>query len=229
MATSSASSTGLTKNTDFAAELILNKVMNAEYRATSGNTLTLGGRMNASKLDATAHTYNVQAENIAKAKTLADATENALTELLALAKRAQEVNLVENSTNLQRLGKEFQTQFNSLLTTEVESLKVLNGTKAASLGLGSGEVTLGVSGTADAGIAALSSALSSLAAGSSASNWDTVIDQLTTSLGVEGSKAALINNRYDVLNDLAASYKDASDAQAVTAGGSSTSLLGELL
>ena len=41
------STSGLVKNTDFPSDLILNKVMNGQYSATSGKTITLGGRVNA--------------------------------------------------------------------------------------------------------------------------------------------------------------------------------------
>ena len=228
MATTTAATSGLTKNTDFAAELILNKVMNGQYKASNGNTLTLGGRINAAHLDAQAHTLDVTAENVVKARTIADATVNGLTEMISLAKKAQESNNGSiASTDLAKIGTELQKQFGEIYKATVEGVSVLSGSTTVGLGLGNGALTLGASG--DAGIAALSSALSSLAAGSTASNLETTIDALAASLGVHGSRASVIQNRYDMLNDLAVSYKEASDDQAVAGGGSPTSLLNALL
>jgi len=79
---------GLVKNTDFSAELLLNKVMNKQYKSQNGNTLTLAGRLNASKLDSEAQQFGVQAENLAKAVTFADGSQDVMAELLDLAKKS---------------------------------------------------------------------------------------------------------------------------------------------
>ena len=60
-------------------------------------------------------------------------------------------------------------------------------------------------------------------------NLDDIIAHLYATVATEGAKASLLANRYDTLNDLAANYKVASDNQAVTEGGSPTSLLNHLL
>ena len=155
------SSSGLVENTDFAAELLLNKVMNGQYRAESGKTLTMAGRINAANLDATAKTYNVSAENIQKGSVIADATQDALTEMIALAKRVQEASLVTTDSNaLSKLGTEFSNQFAALYDTEVEGVSVLQGTTGVDLGLG-GSVSVGVSGDTD--LNALSTAIENTA------------------------------------------------------------------
>ncbi|MBO4334610.1 MAG: hypothetical protein J5846_02085 [Desulfovibrio sp.] len=222
------SSSGLVENTDFAAELLLNKVMNGQYRAESGKTLTMAGRINAANLDATAKTYNVSAENIQKGSVIADATQDALTEMIALAKKVQEASLVTTDANaLSKLGTEFSNQFAALYDTEVEGVSVLQGTTGVDLGLG-GSVSVGVSGDTD--LNALSTAIGTMAGGGTISqNLDDIIAHLYVTVATEGSKASLLGNRYDTLNDLAANYKVASDNQAVTEGGSPTSLLNNLL
>ena len=62
-----------------------------------------------------------------------------------------------------------------------------------------------------------------------ASSIDAAINSLYAAVAAEGTKASVLGNRYDTLNDMAASYKNASDSQVVTAGGSPTSLLNALL
>ena len=222
------SSSGLVENTDFAAELLLNKVMNGQYRADSGKTLTMAGRINAANLDAKAKTYNVNAENIEKGSVIADATQDALTEMIVLAKKIQEANLSTTDTDaLVKLGTEFSNEFAALYGTAVEGVNVLNGTQTVGLGLG-GSVSVGVSGDAD--IQALSTAVASMVGGANiTTNLDDIIAHLYATIATEGAKASLLANRYDTLNDLAANYKVASDNQAVTEGGSPTSLLNHLL
>ncbi|MCR5813545.1 MAG: hypothetical protein K6G15_03490 [Desulfovibrio sp.] len=221
-------SSGLVENTDFAAELLLNKVMNGQYRAESGKTLTMAGRINASHLDARARSYNVSAENIEKGSVIADATQDVLAEMIALAKKVQEANLsTTDATSLTKLGTEFSNQFSTLYNTVVEGISVLQRTQGVDLGLG-GQISVGVSGDAD--LTALSTAVADLAGGSTtAQNLDDIIAHLYATVAAEGSKASLLGNRYDTLNDLAANYKTASDNQAVTEGGSPTSLLNHLL
>lgn len=223
-----ASSTGLVQNTDFSAELLLNKVMNKQLKTQNGNTITLTGRMNASKLDAQAQSYGVLAENVAKGATIATATQNALTEMLSLAKKAQEANVMTDTDQMKKLGKELQNQYSALISTQVEGVSVLQGSTAFDLGLGSGNLTLGL-GNNSSFLSSLNTALGSISGGSSASNLDTIVNDLYGLLSVEGTKADLVNNRYDAINDLVSSYKTASDNQVVTEGGSATSLLNSLL
>lgn len=226
--------TGLVRNTDFSAELLLNKVMNKQYKTQNGNTLTLAGRLNASNLDSQAQGYGVLAGNVAKAATFADATENALTEMLDLAKRVQgAANSTSDTAAMQKLGTALQSEYDSLLASSVDNVALIGGTKEAKLGLGSSSITLGSAdyGTAGA-LGNLKTALAAMSAGSTTTDpttLDTTISQLNAAVAAEGSKASVLHNRYDALNDLSASYLQASNDQAVTAGGSASSLLNSLL
>lgn len=225
------SNTGLVKNTDFSAELLLNKVMNKQYKTQSGNTLTLAGRLNASQLDSAAQRFGVQAENVAKAATFADGVQDNMTELLDLTKQVQSaLNSTTDTASLQRLGNSFSSQFDGIVAASIDGAQLLGGTKAADLGLSSGTLTLGQSDISKA-YSSLTSAIASMANGSAydPSNLDTTIAQLNAGIAAEGSKASLLHNRYAALNDLASSYLNASNDQAVTEGGSASSLLNSLL
>ncbi|MBQ9537066.1 MAG: hypothetical protein IJU79_04660 [Desulfovibrionaceae bacterium] len=226
------SSSGLVKNTDFSAELLLNKIMNNEYRANSGKTLTIGGRMNAAKLDADAQLFGIDAENVAKNVAIADATQDALEEILSLAQKAQSAAKLTDTAAQVALGTEYKNQLAELLKATVNGVSILNTTQTAGLGLGAGQITLGLEMSANDGYKALTSALSAISAGtgsSAVSVLESAVNQLISTVAVHGSKAALLSNRYDALNDMATAYKDASDAQAVNTGGNATSLLNSLL
>ena len=230
MATTSTS--GLTENTDFAAELLLNKIMNGQYRTTNGNTITMGGRINAAHLDVASRANNAAAGNVAKGVTIVDGTQDALTEVLALAKNAYEAaTTTKDSAALAALGTEFSSQLNSLISTTLDGVAVLGTTTGIDLGAGSGTLSAGVDLTADAGYQALSSAIGSMAAGNTSAAYSTMEKAINGILGlisVAGAQANLLNNRYDMLNDLASSYHTASDHQVVTQGGNATSLLNAL-
>ena len=229
-----ASSSGLVRNTDFSAELLLNKIMNEEYRANSGKTLTIGGRMNASNLDATSYKYAAEAEDVAKMSVFADATQDVLTEVLALAKQIQSNASLTDKSAIIALGKEISTQFTSITGAVIDGLSVLNTTLTANLGFGSGSISLGMdSSTFNAHVAGLTAALTAMATGSAISsvlsNLETSINMLIADVAVHGAKASLMAHRYQSLNDLATVYKNASDDQAVNVGGSASSLLNALL
>jgi hypothetical protein len=225
------SNTGLVKNTDFSAELLLNKVMNKQYKTQSGNTLTLAGRLNASQLDSAAQRFGVQAENVAKAATFADGVQDSMTELLDLTKQVQSaLNSTTDEDALRRLGTSFTNQFTALVSSSLDNVALLGGTKSADLGLGSGTFALGQADIKNA-YANLTAAISSMNGGSTSDPalLDTTVAQLNAGIAAEGSKATLLHNRYEALNDLASSYLNASNDQAVTEGGSATSLLNSLL
>ncbi len=230
MATTSTS--GLTENTDFAAELLLNKIMNGQYRTTNGNTITMGGRINAAHLDVASRANNAAAGNVAKGVTIVDGTQDALTEILALAKNAYEAaTTTTDSVALKKLGTEYSNQLARLIATTLDGVAVLGGT-TIDLGAGSGSLSVGVDITADAGYQALVSAISSMAAGDTTAAYSIMENAIKGVLGlisVAGAQANLLNNRYDMLNDLASSYHTASDHQVVTQGGNATSLLNALL
>jgi hypothetical protein len=223
--------TGLVKNTDFSAELLLNKVMNKQYKTQSGNTLTLAGRLNASQLDSGAQRFGVQAENVAKAATFADGVQDNMTELLDLTKQVQSaLNSTTDSNALKRLGTSFESQLTGITSAKIDDIALLGGTKSADLGLGSGTFALGQADIS-AAYTGLTAAIDSMKTNGTyaPSALDTTIAQLNAGIAAEGSKATLLHNRYDALNDLASSYLNASNDQAVTEGGSATSLLNSLL
>ncbi|MCR4666351.1 MAG: hypothetical protein K5657_03555 [Desulfovibrio sp.] len=227
-----ADTTSLVKNTDFAAELLLNKVMNGQYRTENGKTLTMAGRINASKLDSTANTFNVQAENVAKGSTIADATQDALTEVLNLAKSLQNsAASITDSEALKTMAAAYKSELAKLTATEVDGFAVLGGTTGVDMGLESGELDVGVDVTGLGGYSDLSGAISNMESGTAvtASSLDAIVSNLYAAVAAAGTKASVLGNRYDTLNDMASSYKNASDSQVVTAGGSPTSLLNSLL
>lgn len=223
---------GLVKNTDFPSDLILNKVMNGQYSATSGKTVTLAGRVNAAKLDAQATTYGVQAENVRKGVVYGDAVANALSEISDIAKRASQANASMSGDALTAFAKGLYSEFESLLKTQDADGKSLFGGTAPSfdLGQGSGTVTLGQASTAG-GIAALTKAFSSLTGGTNITDGSIEDAQglLLADISTASAKAALFENRYNSLNDLISSYESASTDQVVNTGGNSTSLLNNLI
>lgn len=230
MATTNTS--GLVENTDFAAELLLNKIMNGQYRTTNNNTVTMGGRINAAHLNAASRVNNADAANVARNRTIVDATQNALTEILDLAQRAYaESSANSDATYLSKMGTEFSTELQELLKVTLDSNAVLSAAVPIGLGAGAGTIAGGVNLTADAGYAALTAAIGAMTAGSqgAASNFESAINSLLALVATTGAQANLLKNRYDMLNDLSQSYHTASDNQVVTQGGNATSLLNALL
>lgn len=225
--------TGLVKNTDFPSDLILNKVMNGQYSATSGKTITLAGRVNAAKLDAQATAYGVEAENARQGAVYGDAVANALSEIADIAKRASQANVSMDSAELKSYATGLYTELEALLKTKAAdgSTALFGGTGPTfDLGQGSGTVTLGQASSAG-GIAALTKAFSSLTAGTNLTDGSIEEAQglLLADVSTASAKAALFENRYNSLNDLISSYQSASTDQVVNAGGNSTSLLNNLI
>lgn len=226
---------GLVQNTDFSSDLLLNKVMNGQYSATSGKTVTLAGRLNAQTLDTQATQYAVQAENVRKGAVYADAAANGLSELADIAKRAGQINASMSGEALKAAAAGLVAEFNAIKT-----LKADNGTSlfdatgpTVDLGQGVGTIALGIN--TSGGIASLSAALGSLSGGTNITATGTANDiekaqaQLLGEISNASAKAALLENRYNSLNDLLSSYQSASNDQVVNAGGNSTSLLNNLL
>ncbi|MBQ7607732.1 MAG: hypothetical protein IJU76_07140 [Desulfovibrionaceae bacterium] len=227
---------GLVQNTDFSSDLLLNKVMNGQYSATSGKTITLAGRINASQLDTQATKYAVQAENVREGAVYADAVANALSEFADIAKRAGQINASMSGEALKEAATGLKAELAELVKTKADNGTDLFGASGPTvdLGQGAGTITLGQN-SANGGISALSSALSTLAEGSnitatgSGNTLEVAQTKLLGEISDASAKAALLENRYTSLNDLISSYKNASDDQVVNAGGNSTSLLNNLL
>ncbi|MBQ9407182.1 MAG: hypothetical protein IJU37_10675 [Desulfovibrio sp.] len=229
-----ASTSGLVENTDFSADLLLNKIMNGQYRTNNGNTITMGGRINAAHLDVASRVNNADAANAAKAVTIVDGVQNALTEVLAVAKNAYEAaKTINDTTAMSRIGTEFSNELSKLLDTKLDGIQVLKSQTAINLGAGSGSISAGIDLSSEGAYVSLTKAVSSMAAGTTGnagySVIETAINDLLGLVSVAGAQASLLNNRYDMLNDLSQSYHTASDHQVVTQGGNSTSLLNALL
>lgn len=228
---------GLIENTDFASDLLLNKVMNGQYSATSGKTITVAGRINASSLDAQATKHGVTAENVRKGAVYADAVANGLSEFADIAKRAIQYNASMEGDALKKAASGLVAEFNALKNmTADDGTKLFDAgtTPSFDLGQGCGTVALGIK-TASGGIGNLSTALAALSAGTKITATGTANtlalsqSQLLGEITDASAKAALLENRYDSLNDLISSYKSASDDQVVNSGGNSTSLLNNLI
>lgn len=222
---------GLVQNTDFSSDLLLNKIMNGQYSATSGKSITLAGRLNASDLDTQATTYAVQAENVRKSSVYADALANGLSEIADIAKRAAQYNASMDGEALKKAAAGLQQELTSLLNTTTDGgNKLFSSVISTDLGQGAGSVVI-ASNISAGGISSLSTALSTLAAGSNITGTDLEKAQqvLLGEISDASAKAALLENRYNSLNDLISSYRNASDEQVVNAGGNSTSLLNNLL
>ena len=58
---------------------------------------------------------------------------------------------------------------------------------------------------------------------------DEAISTLLSKVSQAGSQLSTLQNRYDMLNDLVQTYQTSSNEQAFTKGGSSSSLLNQLL
>lgn len=225
MATTSVTST-LRQDSDFAAELLLNRVMNGQANPQSGMTVTAANRALASKFDATAFNYNVLAENVAYGKTIVEGTQNALTELVSQVKRLGEmVASASDDAMAQDLASAMKKNIDKILETESHGIKVLqNQPKKISIGEdGAEELEVGnlqlTNSSVNPQFGALYSAISSTTPGAiTASNalemTGAAVDELYGKIAQEGARNKILSNRYDMLNDLASTYHKASDDSA---------------
>lgn len=211
----------------------ISKIMNHRVTPTSGKTVTLGGIVNASELEASALSYNVQAENIKKSSVLAEGTFNTLSEVIQVAKRVADANMsTKDSDTFAKLGTEFKAELANLLATTIEGKKILSETSEVDLGLGSGTIELGINLTDDDHYKVVEAATNTMAADGKAygdqGKLDNAVDGLYSTAAVASAKASFLDNRYHTLNNLASNTKIATEKQAVQAGGSPTSLLNSI-
>ena len=190
------------------------------------------GRKNTLKLDTTARNYTIIAENIAMGSVFADATQNALAEIILLAKKVQDIG-DKNLTNyaLQEYGSEFLDQLSLLMDTTVDDIKILQNEISINIGLNSGTIEVGVDLRRDSSYNALHSTLTDMTLNPSVppTNMDPIIDGLSVTLSIQSHKSVFLENRYATLNDLILSYKEAANDQVITTGSSPSSLLDKIL
>jgi len=211
----------------------ISKIMNHRVTPTSGKTVTLGGLVNTSELESSAHLYNVQAENIKKSSVLADGTFNTITEVIQVAKRVADANAsTKDSDTFIKLGTEFKAELANLLATTIEGKKILSETTTVDLGLGSGTVEVGVKLTDDDHYKVVEAATKTMADDGKAygdqGKLDIAVDGLYSVAAVASAKAGFLDNRYNTLNTLANNTKNATEKQAVYAGGTPSSLLNSI-
>lgn len=226
-----ASTSGLIQNSDFSSDLLLNKVMNGQYSATSGKTITLAGRLNAAKLDNAANKLGIEAGNVREGAVYADAVANAVSEVADIAKRASNINSSMSGDALKSAAQGLYDELTGLLGLKVDvdntSTAIFGNTLKYNLGQGSGDFTIGQATTG--AISSLQDQLKTMTGGSTSSTIDDIYGQMLGEVTNAASKAALFENRYTSMNDLLTSYRNASDDQVVNAGGNSTSLLNNLI
>ena len=196
------------------------------------NNLSLSGRINAAKLNGQISSLSNVSQNLAAASVFTDATQNALMEIISIAKKMQEIGSSSNTNDtLNRLGTEFSTQLNNLLETTIESVKVLQSTIPIDLGLNSGTIDVCVDLRSDTAYNALQRKIADMQANPAVApnNMDPIIEGLYTTLDIQNSKSSLLENRYTSLNDLALSYGDGINKQVTTDGSTPSSLVNKIL
>ena len=221
---------------DFASELVLNRIMNGQVETNGGKTINTATRNMATRHDATALSCDVLAANVAADKTIVETTQDALTEIIYQIEKVREASLAVD-VDIDAFGHALQDNFDSLLATEVQGVKVFQGRgETATIGnpavnlfetLDVGDLDLRSTSTSPkfadfyTGIASGGSLITQ--AGSRdqvAQLCDDAIQELKGYIVRKGAQINILNNRYDMYNDLAATYHDASDGEAMNMGGS---------
>lgn len=227
MATSNSTLSPIERNTDFAAELLINRVMNGQLETKNGKTINAASRLMATRHDATAFSCDVLAENVAWGKTIVQGTQNALTELVDQVKKIRETFSVDDaSVRNSDIASSFVDQLNAILQTEVNGLQVLSSGTGLDLNIGINSQDFINIGNADvssgSAFSTLYNKLSTTGVDYStiSDDCDKALEELFEAIANQGVKYKILDNRYVMLNDLASSYHDASDDQAVNMGGS---------
>ena len=226
MTTSSVSA--VERDTDFTAELILNRVMNGQLATKSGKTINAASRLMATRHDATAFDCGVVAENVAYGKTIVQATQNALTELVDHVKKIRDICATDDpATRSQDVTQTLKAQLDSILATEVDNVKVLENTGLnLIIGINNNNetMTIGNANVLKGGeFNNLYDSLDDLTSESTEDirdACDAAITELYGCIANQGVQYSILDNRYTLLNDLALTYHRASDEQAVHMGGS---------
>ena len=227
---SSPITSSLTQDSDFAAELLLNRIMNGQMQPESGRTVTAANRALASSFDQTAAGYGVLAENVAFGKTIVQGTQNALTELVNQVKSLGKLcSAADSALQAQTLALDIKQNIDDILATKVFGTDVLgNNGKTIAIGEASSEtMDVGQANVNAQGSAfnTLYTSLSSLTPSSVEPLCSAAVDELYGAIAKQGAQYAVLSNRYDLLNDLASTYHKASDDEAKQQSASQTTLL----
>lgn len=229
----------LTTNTDFASELVLNRIMNGQLKSDTGKTVTAGGRATAAKFDAAAHANAVVATNVSKGLTFAQGAVGAMSELAAKVKKLQELaGSASSPSDAAAYALALKDDIDIILQTKEDGKDVLGETGiSVDLGLGTGTGTEGkkmaLVYNIDADGTAFNDLHKELDADFTAEQANTLcsaaLEYLYQQIALAGSQVETLNNRYEMVNDLNTTYKTATDMQAVTGGGSASSLLSQII
>jgi len=231
---SSTSPSQLTQDSDFAAELLLNRIMNGQLASETGKTVTAANRALASTFDQTAQSYGVIAENVANGMTIVEGTQNALTELVDQVKSLSELcSSSENDSQAQSLALGIKDNIDAILASVVQGTTVL-GDQGRTLTIGEGgsetldvgKAAINASGTA---FNTLYTGLSSITPSSAQALCSDALDELYGAIAKQGAQYSILSNRYDLLNDLASTYHKASDDEAKQNTTSTDTLLSVVL
>ena len=224
------------RNTDFAAELVINRIMNGQLETKDGKTINAAGRLMATRHDATAYTYGALAENVAYGKTIVEGTENALTELKSQIEHIRDIFSADDLQNTQDLAESLLDNLDAILATEINGVKVLDNTGFdvtlsidgnETIKIGQGDARGGTYfGTLYNELDALKTNTPIAPSTSLPTQSDIVnhcndaLTELIAKIGTEGQNWGILDNRYVMYNDLASTYHTASDDQVVHMGGS---------
>ncbi|MBR4742298.1 MAG: hypothetical protein IK079_05315 [Desulfovibrio sp.] len=220
-------------NTDFAAELRLNRIMNGQETTSSGKIVNAASRNMATRHDSLALNYNVLADNVACAQTVVTTTQNALTELVSEVKTLREFCIsADDDAQAQQFAASIKEKIDAILDTECTIVKDDNELPIKVLGnqgktISMGETLLGgahtdsmVVGNADVlggtKFNALYSGLSSITVSNAKTLCDDALDELFGKISNQGVQFNVLSNRYHMLNDLASTYHMGSDDQGVS-------------
>lgn len=225
------------------AELLLNKIMNGQVRTESGNTVTIGSRARASELNREALDPSISSANVKAYVGYATAIQSNLSELKGYLENYGKALAGATLTSSVSLSKNATAHITAVGTTNIDGTPVFGGATAATNGI---TVDIGLGGSLVLGnyaiatdLTDLQAAITALEAGVAA-DYETLADDVQTELdaaleivnshvGVAGMHATTLQNRSDVLDDMAIAYSDAASQQFVVGTGGAGDLLGNVL
>lgn len=217
---------------DFAAELMLNRVMNGQMQTSRGSTVNSASRNMATRFDATGLSYGVLAENIAVGKAVVEGTQNTVTEMRDYVKKLVNVfTAMSSDSDLQAMAQTLQPDFANYFQTQYKGYQVFQGgTNNLTLGDPRSEymnlTDLDFSGNTASDVVTLSNAMQNRSI--DLTNWKTLCEnalhELDEALVRKGEQINILDNRYVMYNDLVSTYHDASDNEALNMGGSTSFL-----